>query len=93
MCQFNGSSSDELCEEEKDFSDLFSSCLKFRLNFEHLGKNMSTIAYLLTKIETPKHVVRQMSKKSCFRRPCDMQHGKRFQTLLKSARQHNYYVS
>ena len=87
----NGSSSDAVMKEEKDFSDLFSPCLKSRLNFEHLGNNMSTIAYVLTKIQTPKHVVRQMSKKSCFRRPYDMQHGKRSQTLLKSARQHNYF--
>ena len=33
-----------------------------------------------------------MSKKFCFRRPCDKQYGKRFQTLLKSARQHFYHT-
>ena len=33
-----------------------------------------------------------MSNKSCFRRHFDKQHGKRSQTLLKSARQHLYHI-
>ena len=32
-----------------------------------------------------------MSKNCRFRRPCEKQHGKRSETLLKSARQHRYY--
>ena len=37
-------------------------------------------------------VVRQMSKKSRFRRPFNKQHGKRWQTLFKSDQQHLYYI-
>ena len=45
---------------------------------------MNLIAYVLTKLRTPKDLVRQMSRKSRFRRAYDKQHGKRSKTLLKS---------
>ena len=51
---------------------------------------MILIAYAFPKLRTAKKVVRQMSKKSRFRRPFD-KHGKRSQTLLKSERQHLYH--
>ena len=53
---------------------------------------MTLIAYLLTKLRTLKDVDRQISKKSCFRRPYDKQHGKRSRTLLKYAREHLYHI-
>ena len=40
--------------------------------------------YVFRKLLSVKYVVMQMSKKSRFRRPCDKQHNKRDQTLLKS---------
>ena len=49
---------------------------------------MTLIAYVFPKLQTAKDVVREVSKKSCFRRPFHKLHGKRSQTLLKSARQH-----
>ena len=49
---------------------------------------MTLIAYVFPKLQTAKDVVREVSKKSCFRRPFNKLHGKRSQTLLKSARQH-----
>ena len=45
---------------------------------------MSPIAYVLTKLLTPKSLVRQMFKKSRFRKPYEKWHGKWCQTLLKS---------
>ena len=46
---------------------------------------MNLAAYVLTKLCTPKGVVRQMPKKTRFRRLYNKQHVKRSQTLLKSA--------
>ena len=37
---------------------------------------------LFRKLRTPKNVVRYVSKKSRFKGPFDMQHGKRVQTLF-----------
>ena len=45
---------------------------------------MTLIADLFMKLRTPKNVARYMSKKSRFKGPFDMQHGKRVQTLLRS---------
>ena len=49
---------------------------------------MTLIAYVFQKLRTANNMVRKMSKNSRFRTPFDKQHGKRSQTLLKSARQH-----
>ena len=51
----------KLSRNEETFSDLFSVFLKPVLNFEHFQKNMKLLGYVLTKIRTPKDVVRQMS--------------------------------
>ena len=53
---------------------------------------MTLLADLFPKIRTPKNVVRDMSKKSRFKGPFDRQHGKRFQTLLRSEPQHRYRI-
>ena len=53
---------------------------------------MTLIAYIFLKLQTTKNVVRQMAKKSRFRRPLEKQHGKRSQTLLKSERLHFYHI-
>ena len=53
---------------------------------------MTLIADLCPKLRTPKKVVRILSKKSRFKGPFDMQHGKRVQTLLRSERQHCYHI-
>ena len=53
---------------------------------------MNLIGYVLTKLQTPKDVVRQMSKKTCFRRSYEMWHVKWSETRLKSARQHLYQI-
>ena len=53
---------------------------------------MTVIANVFPKLETPKNVVRYMSKKSRFKGPFDRQHGKRAKTLLRSERQHRYLI-
>ena len=53
---------------------------------------MTLIADLFLKLRTPENVVRYMSKKSRFKGPFDMQHGKRVQTLLQSEGQHRYHI-
>ena len=53
---------------------------------------MILVAYLFSKLRTPKNVVRYMSKKSRFKVPFDRQHGKRVQKLLQSEPQHRYHI-
>ena len=53
---------------------------------------MTPIADLFPKSRTPKNVVRDISKKSCFKVPFDMKHGKRVQTVLRSEPQHRYHI-
>ena len=43
---------------------------------------MTLIDYIFPKLHTEKDVVRQMYKKSRFRRPYDKQHDERSQTLI-----------
>ena len=71
---------------------LNSANLNEILNILKKKKNINFIAYVLTKTRIPKDVVRQMPKKSCFRRLYYKQHRKRFQTVLKYERQHFYQI-
>ena len=54
---------------------------------------ITVIADVFPKLRAAKNVVRQMSKKACFRDPFDNQHGKWAETLLQSQQQHLYHVS
>ena len=71
---------------------LNSANLNEILNILKKKKNINFIAYVFTKTRIPKDVVRQMPKKSCFRRLYYKQHRKRFQTVLKYERQHFYQI-
>ena len=53
---------------------------------------MSLIADVFPKLRTPKNVARYISKKSRFKGPFDMQHGKRVQTLLRCDLEHCYHI-
>ena len=53
---------------------------------------MTLIAYLFPKLRTPENVARYMYKKSRFKGPCDRQHDKPIQTLLRSGQQHCYHI-
>ena len=57
-----------LSNKQKTFCQFVSVFLKSRSYFEHFGKTMILIA-VFPKLRTAKDVVKQMSKKPCFRRP------------------------
>ena len=82
----------QLSQKQRPFLIFF---FNFR-NLHHLlnifKKKMTLIADLFPKLRTPKNVVRYISKKPRFKGPFDRQHGKRFQTLLRSEPQHRYHI-
>ena len=53
---------------------------------------MTLIADVFWKLGTPNTVVREVSKKSLFKRDFEMQYGKGSQTLLKSEPEHLYHI-
>ena len=55
-------------------------------------KRMTLIASLFLRLPSPKHAVRYMSKKSCFRLPFEKEDGKRVSTLFKLERQNLYHI-
>ena len=72
-----------LCTKQKIFSEFFSAFSESALNFEHIQKNMTLIAYVFPKLPTTKNVLRQMSKSSRFRQPVDRRHGKQAEALIQ----------
>ena len=44
---------------------------------------MTLIADVFPEIPAPKSMVRLMSKKQCFRRPLDREHGKSVETMFQ----------
>ena len=68
--------------------------MEFRLNFDHFisKKMMTLIDYVFPKLDTAEDVVRQMFKKSRFRRPFNKRLDKRSHTLLKSEAQHLHNI-
>ena len=74
----------QLSQKQNLFCQFVSAFLKSILNFEHFQKKMTLIADLFPKLQTPKNVAKQMSKKSHFREPFDKQHGKEGQTIFKN---------
>ena len=57
-----------------------------------LEKNVIFIADAFPNLQTPKNVVRYMSKKTLYRKPFNKQHGKPAQTLFKSERRQFYHI-
>ena len=83
----------QLSQKQKHFFPFFFFVfLKSLLNFTHLLKKMMIIADVFPKLRAWKHMVRQMSKKSCFIGPFDIQHRKWIETLLQSERQHLHHI-
>ena len=74
----------QLSKKQEKFSEIFIGFLKSILNFEHLPKKMTLIAYVFPQIPVPKNMVRQMVKKLCFRGSLDRQRGKCIERLLES---------
>ena len=77
---------------EKYFLKFFSHFPNLESISNIFKKKMTLIADVFLNLRTPKYVVREMFKKSCFRGPFDKWHGKRAETLLKSNWQHLYYI-
>ena len=61
----------QLSKKQKKFSEIFFEFLKSILNFKHLPKKMTLIAYVFPKISVPKNMVREIAKKPRFRGPLD----------------------
>ena len=72
-----------LSQNQKIFSDFFSTFFESALNFEHFQKKRTFIAYVFPKLTTTKNVLRQMSKSSRFREPLHKRHGKRAEALIQ----------
>ena len=77
---------------EKHFVNIFLHFLNLERILHIFIKEMTLIADVFLNLRTPKYVVREMSKKSCFRGLFDKGHGKRAETLLKSERQYLYHI-
>ena len=58
----------QLSRKRKIFSQFVFAFSKFRLNFEHFQKEMTLLADAFLNLRSPRNVVREMSKKSRFRR-------------------------
>ena len=71
-------------QKQNLFSVFFSSFFEFALNFEHFQKKMTLIAYVFSKVPSPKDALRLMSKSSRLRGLLERQHGKRAETLVQS---------
>ena len=65
----------QLSQKKKTFSKLVSAFLKCRLNFEHFQKK-DDLFDVFPKLQTPKNLVKKISKKSSFRGPFNKPHPK-----------------
>ena len=81
----------QLSKKQKNLC-FFSTFLKSRSKFEHFERMMALTAYVFAKLCAVKDVVRQTFKKSRFGRSFDKLHGKRSQTLLRSAQEQLYLI-
>ena len=82
----------QLSKKEQTFSVTIFAFLKFILNFEHLPKKMTIIAYVISGIPVPRNMVRWMAQKPSFRGPLDRQRSNCIEKLLESQWQHLYNI-
>ena len=73
-----------LSEQQNTFSQFFFISLQSILNFKHLRKKITLVADVFLEITVPTNMVRQMSKKPCFRGLLERQQRKKVNTLLQS---------
>ena len=74
----------QVSEQQNTFSQFFFCIFKMYINFKHLRKKMTLVADVFLEITVPKNMVRQMSKKQCFRGLLETEQRKRVNTLLES---------
>ena len=72
-----------LSQKQKIFSQFFCAFFEYALNFQHLQKKMTLIAYVFPKLPTTKNVLTQMSKSSRFREPVGRRHSKWAEALTQ----------
>ena len=82
----------QFSQKQKSYSRFFSAFFKCGLNLEHFEKQDDPHRFCISETTDSENVVRIMSKISNFRVPCDKQHGKRAQGLLKHESQHLYHI-
>ena len=82
----------QLSQKQKTFSEFFALFWKSILNFGHFESKDDSHSFFFSEITESEIMVREISKKSCFTRLFDKQHGKGAQALLKSASQHLYHI-
>ena len=82
----------QLSQRQETFSQFFSTFIKSPLSFEYFEKRNDPQRFCISDITDFENAVRKMSKNSRFRLLLDKKHGKRSQTLLKSASQHLYHI-
>ena len=84
----------QLSKKTKNFLSFFPSVSKIYNKFlKYSKKQMAVIPYVFPKLQTPKDLIRQISKEPLFRTPFESQHVKGWQTFLKSAWQHFHHNS
>ena len=83
----------QLSKKQKTFSAISFAFLNSLLNFKHWPKKkMTLIVDVFLEISAAKNMVRQMSKKPCFRGPLYRQRGKCMKTLVQPEWQHLYNI-
>ena len=82
----------QLSKKLRTFCLFFRSSLKSASNFQDFEKKMTLIAYIFSKLQTVKDMVRRMFRNSRFRAPIDTRHVKTAQKLMTSAWQLFYYI-
>ena len=82
----------QLFEKQIIFSKFFLHFWNLYQILNIFMKKMTLLADVFLKLETPKNLVRSMSKESSFKGPFEKQHGKRAQLLLKSEQQHCHHI-
>ena len=74
----------QLLLKSKTFSHFFIPFLETKSNFKHFEEKLIVILTLFRKLQNVKDLVRQLSKKHCFKAPFDSEHVKGSQTIVKS---------
>ena len=82
----------QISKKQKIFFQFFYALLKSTSNFEHFEKRDYPWNLCISQIMDCKRRGYRHLLKVPFIRPFDKQHGKRSQTLLKSAQQHLYQI-
>ena len=82
----------ELSKKQKIYSQFLAPFLKSTSNYKQFEKMTTFICYLFLKLQTPKDLVRPISKKPHYRKPVDSHYIKDFYNLAESASQDIYQI-